>query len=140
MSQTLQASSRTTKPQTTLKHKQSKLTHAHRPDELKEEVQCFRTECEKSRSNLTAFSQTEYAGNKAEMSNEIPGILTLPEVKRVEAGKGVTKVVIDLETSSRGRLKSILGIRRFLCIQYTTNNRAILRATDCEIELEYISN
>jgi hypothetical protein len=98
MSQTIQAESKTKKVQTTLTYKQTNETNQTKGDMTKP------SQAGKLKQNADKdYMQTQCVGSKKEFVSEIPAIVTLPEIRRVLDTEGVTKIVMDLETSSRGR-------------------------------------
>ena len=98
-----------TKPgkiQTTLGYKQTKLNLSRQNNKQSDEIKNENQESElRQDSGERGFEQTELMKSKKEAAvQDVPAIVTSPEIRRVLGEEGVTKVVIDLETSSRGRL------------------------------------
>ncbi len=105
MSQTIQAESKTKKVQTTLTYKQTKLnlSSIKQTDQTKGDM-TKPSQVGKLKQNADKdYKQTQCVESKKEFVSEIPAVVTLPEIRRVLDTEGVTKIVMDLETSSRGR-------------------------------------
>jgi alpha-D-ribose 1-methylphosphonate 5-triphosphate synthase subunit PhnG len=113
MSQTIQAESKPNKVQTTLTYKQTKLNLSRPSIKQTSETKrgySYTKSCQHSKSKQAAGNerkQTECIASKQDVVSEVPAIVTLPEIRRVLGEEGVTKIVVDLETSSRGTVGSL---------------------------------
>lgn len=114
MSFTIQAApanSKLSKVETTLKYRQTKLNlnqySVKRIGETKGD--CLETKPQRNSEKGTC-EQAECVQSENEHVKEVPPVVPIPEIRRVLAG-GFTKVVIDLETTSRGKV--ILALEFF---------------------------
>lgn len=110
MSKTIQVAS---KVQTTLKHTQTKLDLSSFSIKDTVETKTAENKCAKS----CQYTKTEHKiDNDCKLKEsvaikedasipEIPPIVTIPEIRRVLCVEGVTKISVDLETSSRGKFQ-----------------------------------
>ena len=117
MSQTNQVESKSKKVQTKLAYKQTKLNlgrlsikHTSDDTKPKDTTKPFQDKLQHNPKNDS--KQADCAASKKPLVTEIPAIVTSPEIRRVLDAEGVTKIVMDLETSSQGRLIFVSAILR----------------------------
>jgi hypothetical protein len=109
MSQTFQVEpSKSRKVQTTLTYKQTKLNLGKLCITQSDETDTTKPSHDNKlrHSPKNNGKQAECIASKEQAVSEIPAIITSPEIIRVLNTDGVTKIVMDLETSSRGRIIS----------------------------------
>ena len=106
MSQTVKAESKSKKVQTTLAYKQTKLNLGRlgikqTSDDTKPKDTAKPSQDKLRHNPKNDSKQAECAASKKQFVTDIPAIVTSPEIRRVLDAEGVTKIVMDLETSSQ---------------------------------------
>ncbi|XP_028412163.1 uncharacterized protein LOC114534884 [Dendronephthya gigantea] len=113
MSNVVQIKTKHCKVQTTFGYKQTKLNLDSQSNKQSDESKA-KGEYKKSKrqqdSSGKVCSQAEPVKSEKEVVHEVPAIVTSPEIRRVMVKEGVTKVVIDLETTSRAEDAEICQI------------------------------
>ena len=110
MSHNNQVESKSKKVQTKLAYKQTKLNLGRLS--IKQTSDDTKQKDTTNHNPKNDSKQAECAASKKPFVTEIPAIVTSPEIRRVLDAEGVTKIVLDLETSSQGRLIFVSAILR----------------------------
>ena len=106
MSDISKAKPHVSKVQTQLKYEQTKLDlsklNINQSDEVKDNKYAKPSEDIKPKQDAEDYKPIKSLATV--VVSDVPAVVTLPDIRRVADTDGVTKIVIDLETSSRGRL------------------------------------